>query len=143
MARLEPSGSPPSGGLCFCSRACCFHIRGFSQMGADIAIEHGFMKAKCRKLTGTNYYINRSSVGTTMNMMMAASLAEGTTILENCAKEPEVVDLAIFLNGMGAQIRGAGTDVIRVDGVEKLHGIEYSIIDRIKPALLCSPQHRW
>ncbi|MGB4187498.1 MAG: UDP-N-acetylglucosamine 1-carboxyvinyltransferase [Limnochordia bacterium] len=133
LARLGRAEVPLPGGCAIGSRPVDFHIRGFSQMGADIAIEHGFMKAKCRKLTGTNYYINRSSVGTTMNMMMAASLAEGTTILENCAKEPEVVDLAIFLNGMGAQIRGAGTDVIRVDGVEKLHGIEYSIIpDRIE-----------
>ncbi|MGB4266889.1 MAG: UDP-N-acetylglucosamine 1-carboxyvinyltransferase, partial [Limnochordia bacterium] len=133
LARLGRAEVPLPGGCAIGSRPVDFHIRGFSQMGADIAIEHGFMKAKCRKLTGTNYYINRSSVGKTMNMMMAASLAEGTTILENCAKEPEVVDLAIFLNGMGAQIRGAGTDVIRVDGVEKLHGIEYSIIpDRIE-----------
>lgn len=133
LARLGRAEVPLPGGCAIGSRPVDFHIRGFSQIGADIAIEHGFMKAKCRKLTGTNYYINRSSVGTTMNMMMAASLAEGTTILENCAKEPEVVDLAIFLNGMGAQIRGAGTDVIRVDGVEKLHGIEYSIIpDRIE-----------
>ena len=133
LARLGRAEVPLPGGCAIGSRPVDFHIRVFSHMGDDISIEHGFMKAKCRKITGTNYYINRSSVGTTMNMMMAASLAEGTTILENCAKEPEVVDLAIFLNGMGAQIRGAGTDVIRVDGVEKLHGIEYSIIpDRIE-----------
>jgi len=133
LARLGRAEVPLPGGCAIGSRPVDFHIRGFSQMGADITIEHGFMKARCPKLVGTNYYINRSSVGTTMNLMMAASLAEGTTILENCAKEPEVVDLAIFLNGMGAQIRGAGTDVIRIDGVEKLHGIEYSIIpDRIE-----------
>ncbi|HHX02043.1 MAG TPA: UDP-N-acetylglucosamine 1-carboxyvinyltransferase [Firmicutes bacterium] len=133
LARLGKAEVPLPGGCAIGSRPVDFHIRGFSQMGADIAIEHGFMKAKCRRLVGTNYYINRSSVGTTMNLMMAATLAEGTTVLENCAKEPEVVDLAIFLNGMGAQIRGAGTDVIRIDGVEKLHGIEYSIIpDRIE-----------
>ena len=102
-------------------------------MGAEVIIEHGFMKAQCKELIGTNYYINRSSVGTTINLMIAASLAKGTTVLENCAKEPEVVDLAIFLNGMGAKIRGAGTDIIRIEGVESLKGIEYSIIpDRIE-----------
>ena len=110
-----------------------YHIRGFSQMGADVVIEHGFMKATCERLQGTQIYINRSSVGTTVNLMIAASLGEGVTTLENAAKEPEVVDLAIFLNGMGAKIRGAGTDVIRIEGVSSLRGIEYSIIpDRIE-----------
>ncbi|HHT36312.1 MAG: UDP-N-acetylglucosamine 1-carboxyvinyltransferase [Candidatus Wallacebacter cryptica] len=133
LARLGRAEVPLPGGCAIGSRPVDFHIRGFSQMGADVTIEHGFMKARCDRLVGTNYYINRSSVGTTVNLMIAASLAEGTTVLENCAKEPEVVDLAIFLNGMGAQIRGAGTDVIRIEGVEKLRGIEYSIIpDRIE-----------
>jgi len=133
LARLGRAEVPLPGGCAIGSRPVDFHIRGFSQMGADITIEHGFMKAQCQQLTGTNYYINRSSVGTTMNLMLAASLAKGTTVLENCAKEPEIVDLAIFLNGMGAKIRGAGTDVIRIEGVEELHGIEYSIIpDRIE-----------
>ncbi|NLM69453.1 MAG: UDP-N-acetylglucosamine 1-carboxyvinyltransferase [Firmicutes bacterium] len=133
LARMGRAEVPLPGGCAIGSRPVDFHIRGFSQMGADITIEHGFMKATCDKLIGTNYYINRSSVGTTMNLMIAATLAEGTTVLENCAKEPEVVDLAIFLNGMGAQIRGAGTDIIRIEGVEKLRGIEYTIIpDRIE-----------
>lgn len=133
LARLGRAEVPLPGGCAIGSRPVDFHIRGFSQMGADITIEHGFMKAQCDKLQGTNYYINRSSVGTTMNLLLAASLAQGTTVLENCAKEPEIVDLAIFLNGMGAKVRGAGTDIIRIDGVEKLHGIEYSIIpDRIE-----------
>ena len=133
LARMGRAEVPLPGGCAIGSRPVDFHIRGFSQMGADVTIEHGFMKACCDRLVGTNYYINRSSVGTTVNLMIAASLAEGTTVLENCAKEPEVVDLAIFLNGMGAQIRGAGTDVIRIEGVEKLRGIEYSIIpDRIE-----------
>lgn len=133
LARLGRAEVPLPGGCAIGSRPVDFHIRGFSQMGADVTIEHGFMKARSDRLVGTNYYINRSSVGTTVNLMIAASLAEGTTVLENCAKEPEVVDLAIFLNGMGAQIRGAGTDVIRIEGVEKLRGIEYSIIpDRIE-----------
>ena len=89
-------------------------------MGAEVTIEHGFMKAACERLKGTHFYINRSSVGTTVNLMIAASLSEGVTVLENAAKEPEVVDLAIFLNGMGAKIRGAGTDVIRIEGVPSL-----------------------
>jgi len=110
-----------------------FHIKGFAQLGAEVVIEHGYMKAEATRLKGAHIYINRSSVGTTINLMIAASLAEGTTVLENAAKEPEVVDLAIFLNGMGAKIRGAGTESIRIEGVEKLRGIEYSIIpDRIE-----------
>ncbi len=133
IARLGRAEVPLPGGCAIGSRPVDFHIRGFTQMGADITIEHGFMKATCEKLTGTNFFINRSSVGTTINLMVAATLAEGVTVLENCAKEPEIVDLAIFLNGMGAKIRGAGTDIIRIEGVEKLHGIEYSIIpDRIE-----------
>ncbi len=133
IGRLGRAEVPLPGGCAIGSRPVDFHIRGFSQMGADITIEHGFMKAQCNDLRGANYYINRSSVGTTINMMIAAILAKGTTVLENVAKEPEIVDLAIFLNGMGAKVRGAGTDVIRIDGVESLHGIEYSIIpDRIE-----------
>lgn len=133
LARLGKAEVPLPGGCAIGSRPVDFHIRGFTQMGAEVIIEHGFMKAQCKELIGTNYYINRSSVGTTINLMIAASLAKGTTVLENCAKEPEVVDLAIFLNGMGAKIRGAGTDIIRIEGVESLKGIEYSIIpDRIE-----------
>lgn len=133
LARLGRAEVPLPGGCAIGSRPVDFHIRGFSQMGADIIIEHGFMKAKCDRLVGTNFYINRASVGTTMNLMIAASLAQGTTVLENTAKEPEIVDLAIFLNAMGAKIRGAGTDVIRIEGVEQLRGIEYSVIpDRIE-----------
>jgi UDP-N-acetylglucosamine 1-carboxyvinyltransferase len=98
-----------------------------------VTIEHGYMKAEAGRLKGSHIYINRASVGTTINLMIAASLAEGTTVLENAAKEPEVVDLAIFVNGMGAKVRGAGTDSIRIEGVETLRGIEYSIIpDRIE-----------
>ena len=86
LARMGRAEVPLPGGCAIGSRPVDFHIRGFSQMGADITIEHGFMKATCDKLIGTNYYINRSSVGTTMNLMIAATLAEGTTVLENCAK---------------------------------------------------------
>jgi UDP-N-acetylglucosamine 1-carboxyvinyltransferase len=133
LARLGRAEVPLPGGCAIGSRPVDYHIRGFSQMGADVVIEHGFMKATCERLQGTQIYINRSSVGTTVNLMIAASLGEGVTTLENAAKEPEVVDLAIFLNGMGAKIRGAGTDVIRIEGVSSLRGIEYSIIpDRIE-----------
>lgn len=133
LARLGRAEVPLPGGCAIGSRPVDYHIKGFTQMGADISIEHGFMKASCQKLKGTKMYINRSSVGTTINMMLAASLADGVTTLENAAKEPEVVDLAIFLNGMGAKIRGAGTEVIKIEGVTSLRGIEYSIIsDRIE-----------
>jgi len=133
LARLGRAEVPLPGGCAIGSRPVDYHIKGFTQMGADIVIEHGFMKAKSDRLRGTQIYINRSSVGTTVNLMIAASLGDGVTTLENAAKEPEVVDLAIFLNGMGAKIRGAGTDVIRIEGVESLRGIEYSIIpDRIE-----------
>src|SRR5690554_2327040 len=133
LARLGRAEVPLPGGCAIGSRPVDYHIRGFTQMGADVSIEHGFMKAVCDRLQGTQIYINRSSVGTTVNLMIAASLADGITTLENAAKEPEVVDLAIFLNGMGAKIRGAGTDVIRIEGVDQLRGIEYAIIpDRIE-----------
>ena len=133
LARLGKAEVPLPGGCAIGSRPVDFHIKGFAQLGAEVVIEHGYMKAEATRLKGAHIYINRSSVGTTINLMIAASLAEGTTVLENAAKEPEVVDLAIFLNGMGAKIRGAGTESIRIVGVEKLRGIEYSIIpDRIE-----------
>ena len=133
LARLGKAEVPLPGGCAIGSRPVDYHIKGFTQMGADVFIEHGYMKAEASKLHGTQIYVNRASVGTTINLMIAASLAQGTTTLENAAKEPEVVDLAIFLNGMGARVRGAGTESIRIEGVESLRGIEYSIIpDRIE-----------
>lgn len=133
LARLGKAEVPLPGGCAIGSRPVDYHIKGFTQMGAEVVIEHGYMKAEAKQLHGTHIYVNRASVGTTINLMIAASLAEGTTILENAAKEPEIVDLAIFLNGMGAKVRGAGTESIRIEGVERLHGIEYSIIpDRIE-----------
>ncbi len=91
-------------------------------------IKYGLVRAYAEKLTGTHIYLDKVSVGATINIMMAASMAEGKTIIENASKEPHVVDVANFLNSMGANIRGAGTDVIRIVGVEKLHATEYSII---------------
>ena len=97
-------------------------------MGAEVDIAHGLVVAKAEKLNGTHIYLDKVSVGATINIMMAASMAEGKTVIENAAKEPHVVDVANFLNSMGANIRGAGTDVIRIVGVEKLHKTEYSVI---------------
>ncbi|NLK09150.1 MAG: UDP-N-acetylglucosamine 1-carboxyvinyltransferase [Firmicutes bacterium] len=133
LARLGKAEVPLPGGCALGSRPVDYHLKGFKALGADVSIEHGYVRAQAQELVGAKIYINRSSVGTTMNLMLAAALAKGTTLLENAAKEPEVVDLAIFMNSMGARIRGAGTDVIRIEGVESLKGTEYSIIaDRIE-----------
>ncbi len=109
-------------------RAIDQHLKGFRALGADVLIEHGLIKAKAERLLGAHIYMDVVSVGATINVMMAATLAEGRTIIENAAKEPHVVDVASFLNSMGANIKGAGTDVIRIKGVAKLHGTEYAII---------------
>lgn len=104
------------------------HIKGFEALGAEVECEHGSVTVRANKLVGTNIYFDVVSVGATINVMIAATVAEGTTILENAAKEPHVVDVANFLNTMGAKIKGAGTDVIQITGVEKLHGCNYSVI---------------
>ena len=104
------------------------HLKGFRALGATVDIRHGLVVADAKQLKGTHIYLDKVSVGATINIMMAAAMAEGKTTLENAAKEPHVVDAANFLNSMGANIRGAGTDVIRIVGVEKLHKTEYSII---------------
>ena len=116
------------GGCDIGSRPIDLHIKGFRSMGAAVDIEHGLVVAKADKLSGTHIYLDKVSVGATINIMMAAAMAEGKTVIENAAKEPHVVDVANFLNSMGANIRGAGTDVIRIVGVEKLHATEYSVI---------------
>ncbi len=104
------------------------HIKGFTALGANVSIEHGIISAQADRLVANHIYLDIASVGATINIMMAASMAEGKTIIENAAKEPHVVDLANFLNSMGADIKGAGTDIIRIRGVERLHGTEYTII---------------
>ena len=104
------------------------HIKGFEALGADVVIEHGAVILKADKLVGTNIFFDVVSVGATINVMIAATLAEGVTTLENVAKEPHVVDVANFLNSMGADIKGAGTDVIRIKGVKELKGCSYSVI---------------
>jgi len=105
------------------------HIKGFERLGADVNVEKGNIYAKAKKLTGCNIYMDIVSVGATINVMLAAVLAKGTTIIDNAAKEPHIVDVANFLNTMGADIRGAGTDVIKINGVEKLRGnATYSVV---------------
>lgn len=116
------------GGCNIGSRPIDQHLKGFRALGADVDIEHGKIVAEAEQLRGTHLYFDVVSVGATINVMMAAAMADGVTIMENVAKEPHVVDVANFLNSMGANIRGAGTDVIKIRGVKTLHKSEYSII---------------
>lgn len=116
------------GGCNIGSRPIDQHLKGFRALGADVDIEHGKIVAEAEKLKGTHLYFDVVTVGATINVMMAAAMADGMTIMENVAKEPHVVDVANFLNSMGANIRGAGTDVIKIRGVKSLHKTEYSII---------------
>ena len=116
------------GGCNIGSRPIDQHLKGFRALGADVDIEHGKIVAEAEKLRGTHLYFDVVTVGATINVMMAAAMSEGLTIMENVAKEPHVVDVANFLNSMGANIRGAGTDVIKIRGVRSLHKTEYSII---------------
>lgn len=116
------------GGCDIGSRPIDQHIKGFEALGAKVEISRGMIIAEAEELRGTHIYLDVVSVGATINIMMAASLARGNTIIENAAKEPHIVDVANFLNSMGANIKGAGTDVIRIKGVEKFHNTSYSII---------------
>ena len=118
------------GGCNFGVRPIDQHIKGFTALGADVVVEGGFIHASCQapRLHGASIYLDMVSVGATMNIMMAAVLAEGNTVIENAAKEPHIVDLANFLNSMGANIRGAGTDTIKIQGVSHLRGGTYAII---------------
>lgn len=116
------------GGCVIGSRPIDLHVKGFKALGADVDISYGLISAKADHLVGSHIYMDKVSVGATINVLMAAALAEGKTVIENAAKEPHVVDVANFLNSMGANIKGAGTDKIRIDGVERLHASEYSII---------------
>jgi len=129
LGRFKRAKVPFPGGCDFGYRPIDQHIKGFEALGARIKIEHGIITAEADKLVGTSIYLDVVSVGATINLMLAAVLAEGTTVIENAAKEPHVVDVANFLNAMGANIRGAGTDVIRIKGVERLQGgVAHSII---------------
>lgn len=133
VARFGQAEVSLPGGCAIGSRPVNLHISGLEAMGATIEVENGYIKAKADRLKGTTLYLDLVTVTGTENLMMAAALAEGTTVIENAAKEPEVVDLANCLIAMGAKIQGAGTDTIEIQGVEKLHGTTYSVLpDRIE-----------
>ncbi|MEI3186952.1 MAG: UDP-N-acetylglucosamine 1-carboxyvinyltransferase [Lachnospiraceae bacterium] len=128
LGKYKSAEVPLPGGCNIGSRPIDQHLKGFRALGAKIEIDRGAVIAHAIDLVGSHIYLDVVSVGATINVMMAAALAEGQTILENAAKEPHVVDVANFLNSMGANIKGAGTDIIRIRGVRRLHGTEYSII---------------
>ncbi|SHH19576.1 UDP-N-acetylglucosamine 1-carboxyvinyltransferase [Tepidibacter thalassicus] len=133
LARFKNSKISMPGGCAIGTRPIDLHLKGFKSLGATIEMDHGFVEAKAEKLVGTKLYLDFPSVGATENIMMAAVLAEGTTIIENVAEEPEIVDLANFLNEMGANIKGAGTNTIRIKGVKELKGAVHTVIpDRIE-----------
>ena len=128
LGKYKHAEVPLPGGCNIGSRPIDQHLKGFRALGASVNILHGAIVAETENLHGSHIFLDVVSVGATINIMMAASMASGRTIIENAAREPHVVDVANFLNSMGANIKGAGTDVIRIKGVEKLHRTEYSII---------------
>lgn len=137
LGRLGRAKVPFPGGDPFGTRPVDFHLRGFQALGADVNVEYGYMVARVGnlfgRLCGAKYYVNRASFGTTVNLMLAACLADGITILENAAREPEIVDLAMLLGKMGAKIKGAGTDMITIEGVQELRGTRHEVIpDRLE-----------
>jgi len=140
LARYGEAEVSLPGGCAIGTRPVNLHIKGLEAMGAEIEVEEGYIKARAARLKGTRFYFDQASVTGTENLMMAAVLAEGTTVLENAAREPEVVDLANFLNRMGAQVSGAGTDRIVIDGVRSLRGTRYRVLpDRIETGtFLCA-----
>ncbi len=133
LARYGHARVAMPGGCAIGSRPVDLHLKGFEALGATINQQDGYIEAKADQLVGTNIYLDFPSVGATQNIMMAATMAKGTTVIENVAREPEIVDLANVLNKMGAQVRGAGTETIRVDGVTALHGTTHHVVqDRIE-----------
>ena len=128
LGKYKSAKVPLPGGCNIGSRPIDLHIKGFRRLGADVDIINQVVQASAIDLLGAHIYLDKVSVGATINIMMAAALAEGETTIENPAKEPHVVDVANFLNSMGARIKGAGTDLIRIRGVSRLHGTEYAII---------------
>lgn len=128
LARYKKAEVAMPGGCNFGTRPIDLHLKGFHALGATVEERDGMVHAYAERLIGTSIYMDQVSVGATINIMLAATMAEGTTTIENAAKEPHVVDTANYLNMMGANIKGAGTDVIRIKGVEKLHGAQYAII---------------
>ncbi|GAA0605207.1 UDP-N-acetylglucosamine 1-carboxyvinyltransferase [Virgibacillus siamensis] len=134
LARYGHAKVAMPGGCAIGSRPIDLHLKGFEAMGAHVHVGNGFVEVESNgRLKGAKVYLDMPSVGATENIMMAAALAEGKTIIENCAKEPEIVDLANFINKMGGKVVGAGTETIRIEGVEELHGTEHAIIpDRVE-----------
>ncbi len=133
LARLHKAKISLPGGCAIGARPVDFHIKGFETLGAQVKVEKGYIKAEVNKLRGGDIYLDFPSLGATENIMMAASLSEGVTKIENAAKDPEVVELGNFLIKMGAKIEGLGTDLIKINGVKKLNGVDYNIIpDRIE-----------
>lgn len=128
LGRFKRAKVAPPGGCDFGVRPIDQHIKGFEALGARVTIEEGMVKAKAEELIGTSVYLDKVSVGATVNIMLAATKADGFTVIENAAKEPHIVDLANFLNSMGADIMGAGTNVIKIRGVKYLRGTTYSVI---------------
>ena len=133
LARFNTAKISMPGGCAIGTRPIDLHLKGFKAMGAEIISDHGYIEAAAQKLSGSKIYLDFPSVGATENIMMAAVLAEGTTTIENAAEEPEIVDLANFLNKMGSKVRGEGTNTIKITGVEKLEAVEHTVIpDRIE-----------
>ena len=133
VARMGVARVSLPGGCAIGARPVNLHIKALQDLGAEVDLKDGYVEAKARRLKGTTIYFDIPTVTGTENIMMAACLADGTTLLKNAAREPEVVNLADVLNGMGAKITGAGTDIIRIDGVEKMHPVEAAVIpDRIE-----------
>lgn len=133
LARMGKARVSMPGGCAIGTRPIDLHLKGFKALGAEITLGHGFVEASAEKLIGSKIYLDFPSVGATENIMMAAVLAEGQTVIENAAEEPEITDLANFLNKMGADVKGAGTDTIRINGVKKLGGAVHTVIpDRIE-----------
>lgn len=133
LARLGKIRISLPGGCAIGSRPIDLHLKGFSALGAEITMGHGYIEARAERLRGSRIYLDFPSVGATENIMMVAALAEGQTIIENAAEEPEIVDLANFINAMGGNIRGAGTGTIKIEGVKYLHGTSHTVIpDRIE-----------
>lgn len=133
LARNGQARVSMPGGCSIGSRPIDLHLRGFEQMGAVITQNAGYIEAKADKLKGAHIYLDFPSVGATQNLILAATLAEGTTTLENAAREPEIVDLANLLNKMGANVKGAGTDTVIIKGVDKMHGAHHAVVqDRIE-----------
>lgn len=133
LARLRKGEVACPGGCEIGARPVDFHLKGFKALGADVIVEHGAMVSQEVNLQGGRFYIDRASVGTTVNMIITASLTPGVTQLENAACEPEIVDLANFINAMGGRVRGAGTNMVRIEGVERLRGVRHEVIpDRIE-----------